>query len=1086
MSLSGRFLRAAGAVSLATLLGATSGAAQDVGAPVPQTILFNRDIRPILSENCFTCHGPDRTHRTTLFHFDVEESAKQDIGGGRFAIVPGDLEKSQLIQRVTHPDERRRMPPISTGRKLTERDIALLKEWIRQGAKWEKFWSFEPPTRPVLPKVAAPGWLRNPIDNFVQRRLEEEGLKPSPEADRSTLLRRVTLDLTGKGPTPDEFDAFLADKSPNAYEKVVDRLLKSPHYGERMAVPWLDASRYADTDGYQVDYERFMWRWRDWVINAFNTNMPFDQFTIEQLAGDLLPNPTLDQKIATAFNRNHRTNGEGGIIPEEFAAEYVMDRVATTSSVFLGLTMGCARCHDHKYDPLATKEFYQLYAYFNNVPELGRARRGNSDPYIKAPTTEQQAELKRLDDQLAAMNERLAKLQKVVESAEDAWLKSLAGRPVQWAPLRGLVAYYPLDGDLQQSALPLDTGVTSPADANSSPSGTTPLAGTTPAQPAWSGNAQYSSGIVGGAARFDGSSLIDAGDVGGFDDDEKVTFGAWIYATAGNGTILSKTLDEPEGRGYVLQLRNGKVFFNAGFRWIDHAIRIESRQALELNRWHHVMVSYGGARAARSFTLFVDGVPQTVNVLMDILNESPRLNQPLRIGGGGGPEHRFHGLIDDVRVYNTELSADEVAILAAAKPLNELAALSPSQRSKGESAKIRNAFYDSPSAPAAVRAVVAQLAKLREERARYYETVPTLMVMEEMPTPRETHVLVRGSYDQPGERVTPGVPAILPPMPTEFSNNRLGLARWIVSPSNPLTARVAVNRFWQMYFGTGIVKTVDNFGSQGELPSHPELLDWLAIEFVRTGWNVKELQRLIVTSATYRQRSDATPEMVQRDPENRLMARGARFRLPAETVRDQVLSMANLLVEKVGGPSVKPYQPEGLWTDLVQDGYKRDKYVQDRGEKLYRRSLYTFWKRTIPPPSMANFDAPSRESSMVQRGLTNSPLQTLNLMNDVTFLEAARVLAERMIKEGGATADQRIAFAFRLATGRFPNPREKGILSNSLLYARNRFQSGSENAEQFLSAGEHPRDPKLDVIDLAAYASVANLILNMDETVTKE
>jgi hypothetical protein len=1050
------------------LLLATSGGAQDPGTPLPKTVQFNRDIRPILSDKCFTCHGPDKTHRTTVFHFDVEESAKQELGGGRFVIAPGDPEKSLLMQRITASDERRRMPPASTGRTLSEREIAVLKEWIQQGAKWEKHWSFIPPKRPDPPKVADSSWVRNPIDNFVLQRLEQEGLKPSPEADRATLLRRLTLDLTGKAPTPAEFDAFLTDKSPNAYERVVDRLLQSPQYGERMALPWLDASRYADTDGYQVDFERFMWRWRDWVIGAFNKNMPFDQFTIEQLAGDLLPNATLDQKIATAFNRNHRTNGEGGIISEEYAAEYVVDRVATTSSVFLGLTLGCARCHDHKYDPLTQKEFYQLFAYFNNVPELGRTRRGNSDPYITAPTPEQQAELKKLDDQLESASARFAKLQTVLSSAEETWLKSLAdGSAMQWAPSRGLIAYYPLNGDLQQNLPPSKTSTAS-------------------AQAAWNGKAQYSNGILGQAAGFDGTTFIDAGDVGGFHDDEKVTLGAWIYPTASSGTIISKTPDEPEGKGYILQLRDGKIFFNAGFRWIDHNIRVESQKAIELNRWHHVMVTYGGARAARSVTLFVDGAPQTVNVLMDILNESPRVRDPLRIGGGGGPENRFHGLIDDVRVYDTELTTEEVGILSVSKSLNELAALSPAQRNKAESAKIRSAFLDSARAPVEVRDAFEQLTNLRHQRASYYENIPTLMVMEELPIPRETHILLRGSYDQPGELVNPAVPDILPAMPKDFPKNRMGLARWLVDSSNPLTARVAVNRFWQMYFGMGIVKTVDDFGSQGEPPSHPELLDWLATEFVRTGWNVKELQKMIVTSATYRQRSQATPEMVQRDPENRLLARGARFRLPAETVRDQALSMANLLVEKVGGPSVKPYQPEGLWTDLIQDGYKRGTYVQDRGDNLYRRSLYTFWKRTIPPPSMANFDAPSRESCILQRGLTNSPLQTLNLMNDVTFLEAARVLAERMMKEGGSTAEERIAFAFRLATGRFPNTLESRVLSDSLHYALDRFQTHPDNATNYLTVGEHSRDQKLDAKELAAYSSVASLILNLDETVTKQ
>jgi hypothetical protein len=1047
-----------------------SALAQVASAAVPDKIEFNRDIRPIFSDKCYTCHGPDKSHRVTEFHFDVEESAKQDLGNGHFAVFPGDLTRSALIQRVTETDVKRRMPPASTGRNLTEREISLLKKWVEQGAKWEKHWSFEPPQRPQVPAVTNTTWVRNPIDNFVLSRLDKEGLKPSREADRLTLLRRVTLDLTGKGPTQAEMDAFLADRSPQAYEKVVDRLLTSPHYGERMAMPWLDASRYADTDGYQVDYERYMWRWRDWVIDAFNRNMPFDQFTVEQLAGDLLPNPTLDQKIATAFNRNHRTNGEGGIIAEEFAAEYVVDRVATTSSVFLGLTMGCARCHDHKYDPLSQKEFYQFFAYFNNVPELGRARRGNSDPFIKAPTPQEQVELGKMDDQIKAAHARYTKIEPAVSAAEAAWLKTFAGgQPRQWAPSRGLVSYFALDGNLEGKVMPNGTD-----DAK------VPVAPAT-----WKNGSKFAPGVIGQAANFDGANFIEAGDIGGFDDNSKVTMSAWIYPTSGDGAILTKTVDEPEGKGYNFHLKDGKLAIDIAFRWIDHGLRVESEKPLELNRWHHVAFSYGGARASRSVSFYVDGERQGTKILMDILNESPRLKEPLRIGGGTGPANRFHGMIADVRIYNREVTLEEVGILSASRSLNELATVPVSQRTPAEANKIRSAFLENGASPD-IRATAEEVFDAQERRDKFYERISTLMVMQEMPVPRETHVLLRGSYDAPGDVVTPNVPAILPPVPADFPRNRLGLARWLVSASNPLTARVAVNRFWQMYFGQGIVKTVDDFGSQGDAPSNPELLDWLATEFVRTGWNIREMQRTIVLSATYRQTSEASPELIQRDPENRLLARGARFRLPAETVRDQALAAAGLLVENVGGPSVMTYQPEGLWADLIQDGVGRDHYVQDHGDKLYRRSLYTFWKRTIPPPTMANFDAPTRDSCILQRSTTNSPLQALDLMNDVIYLEAARVLGQRMVKEGGTAPDKRIAFAFRLTTGRVPTAKETGVLSGVLHDAQDRFQTKPESALKLLAQGEYPRDPKLDVKELAAYTEVASLILNLDETLSRQ
>jgi hypothetical protein len=587
---------------------------------------------------------------------------------------------------------------------------------------------------------------------------------------------------------------------------------------------------------------------------------------------------------------------------------------------------------------------------------------------------------------------------------------------------------------------------------------------------------------MGKAASFDGTNLIEAGDLANFDYGSKFTLSAWIYPTAGTGSIITRFQDEPQGKGYALRLKDGKVQMIFAFRVPDHEILVESQKPVELNRWHHVLASYGGNPEARSMTLYVDGRVQAVNVLGDLLTESSTAKAPLAIGGENGTDNRFHGQIDEVRVYNLELSPEEAGILSVAKPVNEFAAIPPVQRGQAESEKIHRAFLDSPAAPAEIRDAFRQLTDLRDQRARYYDTISTVMVMEEMATPRETHILLRGAYDQPGERVSPGVPAILPPMPSDVPKNRLGLARWLVDSSNPLTARVAVNRYWQMYFGTGIVKTVDDFGSQGEAPSHPALLDWLATEFVRSGWNIKDMQKAIVTSATYRQSSKATSELVERDPENRLLARGARFRLPAETVRDQALAMAGLLVENLGGPSVKPYQPEGLWSDLTG----QVKYVQDHGDNLYRRSLYTFWKRTIPPPSMANFDAPSRESCIIQRGLTNSPLQALDLMNDVAYLEAARVLGQRMMKEGGSSSEDRIAFGFRMATGRRPSPREARVLSEAFQYALDRFQTKPDSAAKFLNIGEYDRDPKLDVKELAAYANVASLLINLDDTVTKE
>ena len=1054
-------------------------------------IEFNRDIRPILSDKCYTCHGPNSSHRLAGLRFDVEEGAKKDLGGGRYAIVPGDSARSEIIRRITATDPSKRMP--FGNAPLSDREIGLVRLWIQQGAKWEKMWSLVPPKRPELPNVKDRSWPRNPVDYFVLNRLEREGLAPSPEADRATLIRRVTLDLTGLPPTPEEVDAFLVDRSSGAYENVVDRLLQSPRYGERMANPWLDAARYADTNGYQGDGEREMWRWRDWVIDAFNRNMPFSEFTIEQIAGDMLPNVTLDQRIASGFNRNHRGNAEGGIIPEEYAVEYVVDRVDTTAAVWMGLTVGCARCHDHKYDPISQKEFYQLFAYFNNVPESGKARKqGNSAPFIKAPTPEQLAQLKQLDSQVAAATDKFAKLEPELMRAQREWEKSLEkSRSVQWAPSEALAAYFPLDDSLTAQILPAKGSTESKKAYKKTAyeeSDTPPPKGSkgedresdVSRAPVWKGEAQFGPGRIGQAASFDGRNFVEVGDIVNFGYLDKFTLAAWVYPTEGTGAIITREEDQTEPRGIGVALQDGKVEVNMAARWLDDGVRVETEKSLRLREWHHVMMTYSGSRDADGVKIYVDGEEQKCKVLVDDMNSPFNVRQPWRIGGGGGTENRFHGSIDDVRVYSKALSLADADVLSSATSVPEIAGLAPEKRSKAQADKIQGYFLEN-AAPANIEQAWRQSVEIVRRRENFYESVPTVMVMEEMAKPRETHVLIRGAYDHPGERLSPGVPAILPQIPKNLPDNRLGFAQWLVDPENPLTARVTVNRFWQMYFGTGLVKTVEDFGAQGDPPSNQELLDWLATEFVRTGWDVKAMQKTVVMSATYRQSSDATPEMIQRDPENRLLARGPRFRLPAEMVRDQALAVAGLLVEKLGGPSVKPYQPAGLWEAL-----SGQKYPQDHGDKLYRRSFYTFWKRTNPPPAMSIFDASSRETCVVLDNLTNTPLQALDLMNDVTYLEVARVLAQRMMKEGGGAPPDRIAFAFRLATARRPSAAESGILLDSFNYQLDKFKSKQEAAAKYLSEGEYPLDKHLDTTELAAYTVVANLILNLDETVTKE
>jgi mono/diheme cytochrome c family protein len=831
---------------------------------------FNRDIRPILSENCYTCHGPDASRRKAGLRLDRRADAFRQSEPGVAAVVPGDRAHSLLFERISAHGAGL-MPPARTGKKLTPAQIELLGQWIDQGARWDPHWAYVPPRRPSLPPVADGSWARMPIDRFILARLEKEGLRPSPEADRATLIRRVSLDLTGLPPSPAEVDGFLADDSPSAYEKVVDRLLASPHFGERLAQPWLDLARYADTNGFRLDNHRDVWRWRDWVIEAFNRNMPFDQFTIEQLAGDLLPGATTAQKIATGFHRNTMVNFGNGSDPKEYHAKAVMDRVATTATVWLGTTMGCAQCHNHKYDPISQKDFYRLYAFFNNVPEKGLdGERRNPVPALLLPSPEQAR--------------RLAEVRAALQGVQ--------------AHLRAALEQVRLEAELF---------------------GLVPVL--TEAQAAWEKREKQ-----------DGASKLPK-------------------------AVLALVRTDPAER--------------------------DAAQNEELTDY------------------FLQRVHPTTSARFAELNA----------------EH-------------DRLKADEEKLL---------------------------------------------------------DVIPSTPVMEEMATPRITRVFQRGDYQAPGEVVTPGVPASLPPLPAGAPANRLGLARWLVDGGNPLTARVTVNRYWQMLFGTGLVKTGDDFGAQGEAPSHPELLDWLAVEFVARGWDVKAILRTLVTSATYRQSSRLSATLRARDPENRLLARGPRFRLDAEQIRDNALAISGLLVRQVGGPSVKPYQPSGLWEQVAVGGnYSSQSYMPDSGPALYRRGLYTYWKRSMPPPALVTFDAPARELCTAARPRTNTPLQALVLMNDPVFLEAARALAERTLREAAPDRAARLTYAFRLCTGRLPGSAELDVLTRTCDLQRAHYRRHRAAAAALVRVGETPLPRDLDVSELAAWTATASLLLNLDETITRE
>jgi len=1045
-----------------TLLFVLAGSMSAVAAePLPERVEFNRDIRPILADSCYHCHGPDKTKREAKLRFDTREGLfgrHDDIT----IVLPGKPAASELYRRVTSQDADERMPPADSGLVLSDRQVAMLKRWIEQGASWQTHWSFIPARRPATPDVDNADWARNPIDRFVLARLEAAGLVPTPPANRSTLARRLSLDLTGLPPDPRLVDSFLADRRPGAWERLADRVLASPRLGEHLASRWLDAARYADTSGYQNDGPRTMWRWRDWVTAAFNANMPFDQFTIEQLAGDLLPDPTLDQRIATAFNRNHRGNSEGGVIAEEYQVEYVVDRVDTTATVWLGLTLKCARCHEHKYDPFSQREFYRVYAFFNNIPENGRAiKEGNSPPYIKAPTPAQQQRLAELDRELVEVRRTALKLQPVIAMAQRRWeaLSELkAFHPSQWTLTDGLVARFPLDGDARNT-------VSKAAAAE-----------TREGQPAWS------TGRRAGAASFDGRRFLDAGNTGDFGYYDKFSLVAWIRPErVDRGTIISRMTDTEQADGYYLSLSDGHVQLNLIKRWLDDSIRVESTRKLTPGKWVHIAVSYDGSRLADGIRLYLDGKPVPLKVNFDFINQSFKSTEPLRIGGGGGPAGRFTGLIDDVGVYDRDLSAREMAMLAVPATVDRIVALPAAKRSPGESARLR-AWYLESRADAAHRRAVASMVTATRARRAFFESLPTVMVMHEMAPRKQTFVLTRGRYDRPGKPVTAGLPAALPPMPEGAPANRLGFARWLVDRDHPLTARVTVNRIWQGILGNGLVRTTEDFGSQGERPSHPLLLDWLATELVRTGWDTKALIKTIVTSATYRQASRVTPEQLERDPENRMLGRAPRYRLSAQVIRDQALAAAGLLTERLGGPSVRPYQPKGLWKEIASD----TDYNQSHGADLYRRSLYTYWKRTVMPPAMAAFDASSRETCTVRPSRTNTPLQALTLMNDATFVEAARVLAERVLAEAGPDDRGRLVRAFRLVTAREPTTAETSILLAGLARQRQQFQARPAAARQLAAVGEAPRNEQLDATEVAAWTTITGILLNLDETISRE
>lgn len=1001
-----------------------------------QKLQFNRDIRPILSDNCFQCHGPDAKTREAGLRLDVEAAAKADRGGYA-AIVPGDPKSSELISRIFETDAFTQMPPPDSGKSLTVEQKKKLQRWVAEGAAYQQHWAFEPVQRPAT--------QGNPIDFLIRQRLEEEGLKPSPPASPTTQLRRVTLNLTGLPPTIEQTDAFLADVEERgldkAYEAAVDRLLASPRYGEHMAWNWLEAARYADTDGYQNDGPREMWRWRDWVIDAFNSNMPFDQFTIEQLAGDLLPDPTHEQLIATGFNRNNRYNSEAGIPIDEFLLENAVDRVDTTATVWMGLTLGCARCHDHKFDPFSQKEYYQLIDYFNDVAESGRAIKfGNSEPWIKSPTDQQRERLENLKAKVKAAENQLHAAEKSLQQAQRAWeAEASFDQPV------------------------LNDGLTSRFDFDAHP--------------------QAISGVFGKAVAADEKKHVTLKPVHGLVGNGRFSVSFWMKPDqVDSGPVLSNEAKNTQRAGILVEFVEGRLRWHIIHRWISGVQTIETKRPFQPGEWSHIVLTNDGTQRTRGMQIYVDGQRQEVTEIYNTNSNASngKRNEPIKIGYS---KHvgRWQGSVDELRFYTDRtLSDEEAALLAVPRTPEEIVNTPAEERSDVEQRLLRLAFLEQGAATPQ-RQLLTSVRKAKADYIKYYDNLPTTMIMRDLPEGRPSFVRERGVYDAFGEPVQPGVPEILPPLPEDAKNNRLAFARWLVSPEHPLTARVTVNRFWQSLFGRGIVKTPGDFGSQGDPPTHPQLLDWLAAEFVQSGWDVKHLLKQIVMSKTYRQSSKVTAEHLEQDPENILLARAPRLRLSGNILRDQALAVSGLLVEKVGGPSVKPYQPKGLWAEASNFRYK-----QGRGEDLYRRSLYTYWKRTLAPPTMAVLDTGDREYCTVRPKRTNTPLQALTLLNETTFVEAARELGERMLIEGGKTDAERVEFGFRVVATRRPSSQELEVLVAALQEYRQEFQQQPELAKSSLQVGESKPNSDLKPVELAASMALANVLLNLEEVTTRE
>ncbi len=1031
-------------------------ATQKPAAPIARKLTYNQDIRPILAENCFPCHGPDSASRKAGLRLDRLAEAR-----AKGAIVPGDPLASEVLRRVRLPQsDALTMPPAAGHKRLMPEQVSLLTRWIGEGAQYEQHWSFLPPKSQTPPKVKNAAWVRNPIDAFVLSKLEESGFTPAPEADKRTIARRLALDLTGLPPEPADVETFVADKAPNAYEKLVDKFMATAQWGEHRGRAWLDAARYADTHGIHFDNYREMWAYRDWVIQAFNQNMRFDQFTIEQLAGDLLPEPTLDQRIATGFTRCNITTNEGGSIDEEVRVMYTRDRTETAAQVWMGSTAGCAVCHDHKFDPISQKDFYALSAFFNNTTQ--NAMDGNikdTPPIIQVPVSADRPRFALVQKEVGEAKKATEARKATAKADFDKWLTSPT-RTALAAPTEGLLFQAKLDEGKGKELAAIHEG--KPVKYSAEGSGVN-----------WT-DGQLSEK----AFQKKPGGPISLPDVGDFENNQAFTCSAWVRLPEGNtgGAIVARMDESNAHRGWDMWVEGNKVGSHIISKWPEDALKVVTQEALTPKVWHLVTITYDGSLKRSGLKVFVDGLEKATDVQAENLKGTIKTTTPFKLGQRSNSSP-IEGLgLQDVRLYNRVLPASEVSALMAMRSEYLLAMgsdkLKPAQRDELFSGWLA-------SGDPVFKELSSKLASLQSEEAAIKGRGTVAHVANEKTNAPEAYVLFRGEYDKRRDKVSPMTPAALPSMSPALPKNRLGLAKWLLSPGHPLTARVTVNRYWQELFGTGLVKTAGDFGITGELPSHPELLDWLALDFQKD-WNIKRFFKQLVMSSTYRQAALLTPAKRAKDRDNRLLSRGPRFRMDGEMVRDYALATSGLLVKKIGGASVKPYQPDGVWEAVAMIGSNTRDYRRDTGESLYRRSMYTLWKRAAPPASMELFNAPNRETCVVKRERTNTPLQALVTLNDVQFVEAARQLATNALKSGNA-----LDYLSHRLLSRPLRTTERIITETSLTELKAYYDKNPKEARELITFGESKPDPSLNTTQLAAWTMLANQMLNLDEVLNK-